>query len=138
MVTLVILCVITLPFVSDFVISAYIYDAFSVLGYQALYFMYSYGLLSSPLSMDCVHVCILSLIVIAIILFVKVGKPNKQKQANIYLAGASLDNDKRIYQGSMGAKVEATSKNMYLADTFGERSLAPFGSILNIILFVLA
>ena len=138
MVTLVILCVITLPFVSEFVVRTYMYDAFSVLGYQALYFMSTYGLLSSPLSMDCVYVCILSLIVIALILFLRVGKPNKQKQVNIYLAGASVDNDKRIYQGSMGTKVEATSKNMYLNDIFGERSLAPFGSILNIILFVLA
>lgn len=138
MVVLVILCVATLPFISDFVVSSYLYDAFSVLGYQALYFMYSYGLLASPLSMDCVHVCILSLIVIALILFLRVGKSNKQKQVNIYLAGASLDNDKRIYQGSMGTKVEASSKNMYLEDVFGERSLAPFGAILNIILFSLA
>ena len=44
MVTLVILAVITLPMVSDFVVSAYIGDAFSVFGYQMLYYMYQYGL----------------------------------------------------------------------------------------------
>ena len=38
----------------------------------------------------------------------------------------------------MGQKMEASAKNMYLSDIFGENSLAPFGSVLNIILFALA
>ena len=138
MITLVILSVATLPFLSDFVVSPYLYDAFGVFGYQILYSMYQYGLLASPLGMDGIYVCILSLIVIAIILLAGVGKKNKQKQVNIYLAGASIDDDKRLYLGSMGSKVEASSRNMYLADVFGERALAPFGSVLNIILFSLA
>lgn len=111
MLVLVIICVITLPFVSDFVVSPYIYDAFSVFGYQMLYYMYSYGLLAPPLSMDCVHICIVSLIVIALILFLRVGKNNKQKQANIYLAGASLNDSARTYRGSMNTEVEASARN---------------------------
>lgn len=138
MLVLVILCVATLPFVSDMVVSPYLMDAFGVFGYQILYAMYQYGLLAAPLTMDGIYVCILCLIVIAIILLAGVGKKNKQKHADIYLAGASLNNDERLYLGSMGEKVEATSKNMYLNDIFGEKSLAPFGSVLNIILFALA
>ena len=47
----------------------------------------------------------------AIVLFVGLGRKNNKKQADIYLAGAAIDSDKRIYQGSMGKKVEATAKN---------------------------
>lgn len=138
MITLVILCVATLPFISDFVVSPYLYDAFSVFGYQMLYYLYSYGMLTSPLSMDCVYVCIFALIVIALILFLKVGKKNKQKQVDVYLAGASLNNDSRTYLGSMSKQINATSKNMYLSDLFGEKSLSSLGSIINIILFSLS
>lgn len=111
MLVLVILAVITLPFVSNFVVSSYIMDAFSIFGQQMLYYMYSYGLLTSPLSMDCVHVCIISLVIIALVLFLGVGKKGKQKKANIYLAGASLNDAARTYKGSMNAEVEATAKN---------------------------
>lgn len=138
MLVIVILAVITMPFVSDLIVSPYVYDAFSVFGYQMLYYMYSYGLLSPPVSMDCVHICIISLIIIALILFLKVGKNNKQKQATIYLAGASLNDSARTYKGSMNTEVEASSRNWYLGSIFGEERIAPVGSTLNVILFVLA
>lgn len=138
MVTLVILAVITLPMVSDFVVSAYIGDAFSVFGYQMLYYMYQYGLLGSPLSMDCIFVCVVSLVLIAIVLFVGIGKKGKQKTASIYLAGTLLNDSARTYKGSMNIETEATAKNWYLESIFGEDRLAPVGSVLNIILFVLA
>ena len=111
MLVVVILAVITLPFVSDFVVSTYIGDAFSIFGYQMLYYMYQYGLLSSPLSMDCIFVCVVSLIIIALILFLGVGKKGNQKKANIYLAGASLNDSARTYKGSMNKEVEATARN---------------------------
>lgn len=138
MLVLVILAVITLPLISDVVVISYIQDSFSVFGQYMLYALYSYGFFNSPVGTDGLYVCIISLVIIALVLFVGVGKKNKQKQANIYLAGASLDDAKRIYKGSMSKKTEATSRNMYLDAIFGEKSLAPFGSILNIILFALA
>lgn len=138
MLVLVILAVITLPIVSSIVVLPYIQDSFSIFGQYMLYALYSYGYFNDPIGPDAIYVCILSVIIIALVLFVGVGKKNKQKKADIYLAGASLDNKNRIYQGSMGEKVEASAKNMYLESIFGEKSLAPFGSVLNIILFVLA
>lgn len=138
MLVIVVLAVVTLPFVSDFIVSAYVGDAFSVFGYQMLYYMYQYGLLSAPLSMDCIFVCIVSLVIIALILFLGVGKKGKQKKANIYLAGMSINDSARTFKGSMNTEMEATARNWYLESVFGEDRLAPVGSVLNIILFVLA
>lgn len=138
MIVLVVLCVATLPLLSDFVVTPYITSAFSVFGYQVLYYLYSGGFLSSPISMDCIYVCIISLIIIALVLFLRVGKSNKFKQVNIYLAGASLNDDKRTYKGSMNKEVEASAKNWYLESIFGEARLSPVGSVLNIVLFVMA
>ena len=138
MLVLVILAVITMPLVSNITVLTYILDSFAVFGQYALYAMQVSGAIGVPVGTDGIYVCILSLIVIALVLFVGIGKKNKQKQATVYLAGASVDDKKRTYLGSMGKKVEASAKNMYMDDIFGEKSLAPFGSILNIILFVLA
>lgn len=134
MLVLIILSVALLPLISDFHISSYIYDAFSVFGQQSLYYMYQYGLIGSPISTDCVHVCLISLIVIALVLLIKVGKPNKNHPSDIYLAGVNFDNDKRKFKGSMNNVINATSRNMYLDNIFSEKLLTPFGSALSIVL----
>lgn len=138
MVVLLILALVLLPVISDFVVLPQVYTEYSVLPQQILYQIVYSGMLSSPLSEDCIFVVIVSLIVVAIVLFAGIGRKNKKAQANIYLAGASVDNDKRLYKGSMGVDTKATSRNWYMLSLFDEVKLSPIGSILNIILMVLA
>lgn len=134
MLVIVILSVLLLPLISDLHIGAYLYDAFAVFGQQSMYYMYQNGMFEFPVSMDCIHICMLTLVVIGLVLFLKVGKPNKNHSADVYMAGVNIKNDSRNFAGSLGKEVKAESRNMYLENIFGEKLLSPFGSALSIVL----
>lgn len=138
MLSAIILTILMIPFISDFHVYYYLIDIFSVFGEESTYYMQQSNFIDSPISPDSVYVCILSLIIIGLVLFLKIGKSNKNNHADIYLSGANIDNDQRKFKGSIGTEVKATSRNMYLENIFGEKLLHPFGSSLNIVLLSLS
>ena len=125
-------------FILDQIILPYETYSFLAFGENNVYYMYQLGFLDSPVSTDSIFVCILFLILVVIVLFVGVGRKNKVKQADVYLAGVSCDNKTRTYIGSMNKKTKATHKNMYLSTVFGEKNISTFCLALSIILLSLS
>lgn len=134
MLVLVIAFVATMPLISVNLIMPYLSTVFAAFGQYGLYAVYY----SQYITTDNLYMCIIILVVIAIVLFAGIGRRGKYNKADIYLAGAGTNHDKRQYLGSMGAKMIATSKNMYITKWFGEEKLSPIGSILDTVIFVLA
>ena len=79
---------------------------------------------------------ILSVIVVAI-LFAGLGR-GKAKKAGIYLAGASVDNEGRVFLGAMNKPQPATSRNWYMDSWFGEARLTKPGKVLCALVIVVA
>ena len=119
-VLMVILCALAcvlLPIIELYFVEPYVFSVYGVTG-EAVSFM------------DLFITSILAAIVI-IVLFVGVGRPSsKQKKVDVYLAGASSDNEERSFRNSLSGTSVATSRNMYLNDIFGEELVAPIGNIM--------
>ena len=77
-------------------------------------------------------------VLVILMLFAGVGRAGKQKKVDVYLAGATADSAARTFRGSMSRPVEATSRNMYLDDFFGEKRIAPVGSGVCAIIMIAA
>ncbi len=67
-------------------------------------------------------VAIISVFVIAVIVGLPKYSP-KQKHVNVYLAGATMDSEKRMFKNSFSEPQVATQSNWYLEGIFGEKRL---------------
>lgn len=107
---LVVATIIAMPLISDYSVIPYIYDTY-VTSFGQMGSMMVASLLFISIDMNTFIFNALIVVIMFIVLFAGLGRKNKNKNAQIYLAGVSVDDDKRIYQGSMGNKVQATAKN---------------------------
>ena len=60
--------------------------------------------------------------------FFGLGTNTKARKANVYLAGVSVDSDRRLYQSSLSEPREATARNWYMEDFFSEKRLGVAGT----------
>jgi ech hydrogenase subunit A len=67
-------------------------------------------------------VAIISIFVIAVIVGLPKYSP-KQRHVNVYLAGASIDNQNRVFKNAFSEPQEATQRNWYMEGIFGEQKL---------------
>ncbi|WP_165246797.1 NADH-quinone oxidoreductase subunit 5 family protein [Adlercreutzia sp. ZJ141] len=95
-----------------------------------------YGIAGQSIPMVDLLIAAALTTVIVIVLFAGLGK-SRRRQVSVYLAGASADNENRIFRNSMSGETEATAHNWYLTDVFGEKSMAPIGSVCCIIVMIL-
>lgn len=107
-------CCLGFPLVSDFVIEPYL---------QGVYGFASQGL-------SDVNLWLAAATTMAVLFVIFGGRSSAgSRQVDVYLAGASLDDGGRVFRGSMGEPVVATTRNMYLPRVFGERLLTPVGEL---------
>ena len=110
-VLLVVACVL-LPYISTFIVEPYI--------------GYVYGVGGQALAVDNLWIASICVAAVVIVLFAGIGR-SKSRRVNVYMAGISVDSQKRSFVNSFSQPVEATARNWYMEDIFGEKRLAPVG-----------
>ena len=73
-----------------------------------------------------------------VMMFGVVRKNTKAKKASVYLSGVSVENESRVYLNALSKPQEATARNCYMEDWFGEAKLTPVGTIICYILILVA
>lgn len=114
MAILVIVACVCLPVISAFVVEPYVYSI--------------YGVAAAGISEGNLWIASIAAAFIIIILFAGLGK-SKAKRVGVYLSGVSVDNETRTFRNSMSQETKATSRNWYLESIFGEKQIAPIGTI---------
>jgi len=123
MALLVIVSCVLLPYLSSYVVEPYIY--------------YVYGELGQGISSDNLWIASICVGLICIVLFAGMRKSSARK-VDIYLAGVGQDHEARTFTNSLSGTSEATARNWYMVDVFGEKKVAPIGVICNSVIMVAA
>ncbi len=108
---LVISCVL-LPYISAYIVEPYI--------------AYVYGVSGQAVATGNLWIASICVAVVVIVLFAGLGR-SKSRRVNVYMAGISIDNDARSFKNSLSQSSEATARNWYMEDYFGEKRLAAYG-----------
>lgn len=120
---LVVACVL-LPFVSAYLVEPYIFSVFGTVGQN--------------ISSDNLWIASICVAVVCIALFTGLGGKSKARKVDVYLAGVNRGNETRSFQNALSGTTEATARNWYMEDVFGEKKVAPVGVICNSIIMVAA
>ncbi len=123
MATLVVLCCVFLPVISGVIVEPYVYGV--------------YGSFGQDISSANLWIASIASAFMVIVLFAGLGR-SKAKKVDIYLSGVSQDNAGRTFRNSMSGVTNATARNWYLEDIFGEQRLAPIGVIMCTVVIVVA
>ncbi len=119
-----------LPLISTYVVEPYI--ASISIGSVPVY-----SLISQSISSDNLWIGSICVVVVVIVLFAGLGR-SRQRKVDVYLSGVGRDNDRRMFQNSLSTESEATVRNWYMDDVFGERRIGPVGVIFNTVIVVAA
>ncbi len=122
-----------LPLISQYCVVPYIQSVFGASVFAAAPVTSSVDLVLNnnllPVADTTLWLCsLLSIVVFAVIMF-GLKRSGKTRKAQVYLSGVSIDNDKRVFQSALSKPIEATERNWYLEDIFGEAKIAPVGTI---------
>lgn len=120
---LVVACVL-LPFASAYLVEPYIFSVFGTVG--------------QSISSDNLWIASICVAVVCIALFTGLGGKSKARKVDVYLAGVNRCNETRSFQNALSGTTEATARNWYMEDVFGEKKVAPVGVICNSIIMVAA
>lgn len=123
MAVLVVACCVAIPVISWAIVEPYVYSV--------------YGQFATGIGADNLWIASIAVIFIVIVLFAGLGK-SKARKVDIYLAGVSIDNQERTFQNSLSQETQATSRNWYMESVFGEKRIAPVGTIMCTFLIVAA
>lgn len=123
MAVLVIFCCIAIPFISWVIVEPYILSV--------------YPTFINGISTDNLWIASIATVFICIVLFAGLGK-NKARKVDVYLSGVSVDNEKRTFRNSLSQESTATSRNWYMESIFGEKLIAPVGTIACSIIIIVA
>ena len=123
MVILLIAGCITIPVISWTLVEPYIYSIYLTLG--------------QGISTDNLWIASLSIVFVVVVLFAGLGR-NKAKKVDIYLAGVSVDNAERTYRNSLSGESTASARNWYMESMFGEKRIAPVGTLMCSIVIIVA
>ncbi len=123
MAILLVACCVLLPLVSTVLVEPYVVSIFGTVG--------------QDISSDNLWIGSLLVLVVVIVLFAGLGKQRGRK-VDVYLAGVGRDHDGRTFQNSMSGSSEATVRNWYMEDVFGEKRVAPIGVWFNVFIMAAA
>lgn len=112
-----------LPIISWNVVEPYVYSV--------------YGTIGQDISSTNLWIASISAAFITIVLFAGLGR-GKAKKVDVYLSGVSRDNAARTFQNSMSGISTATSRNWYLNGIFGEKRIAPVGTVICTVVIIVA
>ncbi len=119
-VLLVVGCVL-IPLISDFIIEPYIVSV--------------YGFFGRDIGTDNLWLASIAVAVVVIVLFCGLGR-SKARRVNVYLSGVNRENDSRTFQNALSGTTDATVRNWYMKDYFGEDHIAFIGVVFNSVLMV--
>lgn len=114
---------VAIPVISTWVVEPYIVSV--------------YGSVGQDISMDNLWIASICVVVVVIALFMGLGH-SKKRQVDIYLSGINVGDDTRTFVNSLSGRTEATARNWYLDNLFGEDRLAPVGVICASVIMVAA
>ena len=114
---------IALPLMSSLLVEPYIKGVFGQLGADIL--------------VDNLWISSILAAFVFVVLFAGV-KGSKAKRVGVYLAGVSVDSDRRIYRNSLSGETEATARNLYLDNIFGEGIVRRPGEVLCAAIIIIA
>ena len=117
-------CCLGLPTISTVVAAPYLADV--------------YGTVPELIGMDNLVIMVVVVAFIAIVLLTPRPRALAARRADVYLGGQGIDPDARRYLGSMGRTMTSTKRNWYLADIFGERRIAPAGTVVCACILLMA
>ena len=123
---MVVLCVlgcVLMPLVSDAVVCPYLYSTFGTYG--------------AAISSDNLWIAAICSVFIIVVLFGALNKGAKAKKVDIYLSGVSVDNAERMFRNSLTGSTEATARNWYMDNWFGESRLTMPGNVVSTAIIVL-
>ena len=114
---------IALPLVSHWFVEPYIIGIFGQLGADIL--------------VDNLWISSILAAFVFVVLFAGV-RGSKARRVDVYLAGVSIDSDKRLYRNSLSGETTATSRNLYLDSLFGEQIIRRPGEVLCSVIIIVA
>ena len=98
-----------------------------------------YGSVGAPIGNDLLWLMSVLVVVVAIVLFAGLNRqPKDVRKASVYMSGVSVNSEARTFINSMSGETEATSRNMYLENIFGEKTIKPIGEIACTLLIIAA
>lgn len=112
-----------LPLASSYIVEPYIFSV--------------YGTVGQSISADNLWIGSICVAVVVVALFAGLGKSSARK-VDVYLSGVGRDHDGRTFQNSLSGTSEATVRNWYMDDIFGEKRVAPVGVAFNTLIMVVA
>ena len=123
MAVLLVACCVLIPVVSAFLVEPYIMSVFGTVG--------------QGISSDNLWIGSICVVIVVAVLLAGLNKQRGRK-VGVYLAGVGRDNENRTFQNAMSGSSEATVRNWYMTDIFGEKRVAPVGVWFNIIIMAAA
>lgn len=96
------------------------------------------GMSIQPIRDENLYLSTIIVLFMVVMMFGVLRKHTKAKKASVYLSGVSVDNESRIFLNSLSQPQEATVRNWYMDNWFGEAKLTPVGTIICYILIVIA
>jgi ech hydrogenase subunit A len=95
------------------------------------YIEYVFGYTGQDVSSANLWLGSICVIVVVIALFAGLNTKGKARKVDVYLSGVSVNSDDRTFVNSMSGKTQATTRNWYMSEYFGEDKIAPIGVVFN-------
>lgn len=124
MAVLAVLACALIPVISNFMVEPYVS---SILGMSI-----------QPIRDENLYLSTIIVLFMVIMMFGVLRKNTKAKKVSVYLSGVSVENESRVYLNALSKPQEATARNWYMEDWFGEAKLTPVGTIICYILILIA
>ena len=101
------------------------------------YLVVTYGALGANISVDNMYIMSIIALAVVVMLFGTLGmSKSKKKTVPVYMAGITANSDERLFRGSLGGEVKATSRNWYMNELFGEKVLDKPATIVTAVIMV--
>ena len=124
MAVLAVLACALIPVISNFMVEPYVS---SILGMSI-----------QPIRDENLYLSTIIVLFMVVMMFGVLRKSTKAKKASVYLSGVSVENESRVYLNALSKPQEATARNWYMEEWFGEAKLTPVGTIICYILILVA
>lgn len=111
MAVLAVLACALIPVISNFMVEPYVS---SILGMSI-----------QPIRDENLYLSTIIVLFMVVMMFGVLRKNTKAKKASVYLSGVSVENESRVYLNALSKPQEATARNWYMEDWFGEAKLTP-------------
>lgn len=123
MTTLIFVCCVFMPVISEMLVEPYIAGALGVIASQAL-------------TDDNMIIAAILTVLVFVVLIAGPGH-SKARKVDVYLAGVSANNEKREFTNALSGVSSATARNWYLEEWFGEEKLNTFATIFCTVLILI-